>query len=193
MLLPFSSLDVSWSFFLYFSLFCSFLLLLFLLHSFSFFFSFLLFLVSFSSFSFLSFKQSVFIIFIPFTDSSQIYSFLPTQLCVFLEVFWTTLVGFLLLYTFGGRKLGVRWGAEELGVGEQGLLFGFYILNLSSLQDVKAGTQTGKKRGGRSLGRGHRGALLTGLLLVACSVFFLIAPRTMSPEVVLPTMGWDFH
>lgn len=87
----------------------------------------------------------------------------------------------------------MRCGAEELGVGEEGLLFGFYILNQSSLHDVKAGTQTGKKLGGRSLGRGHRGALLTDLLLVTCSVCFLRAPKTMSPEVVPPTMGWDFH
>jgi hypothetical protein len=32
--------------------------------------------------------------------------------------------------------------------------------------------------------------LLTGLLLVACSACFLIEPRTTSPGMAPPTMGW---
>jgi hypothetical protein len=42
---------------------------------------------------------------------------------------------------------------------------------------------------GRSWCRGHGGVLLT----VACSACFLIEPKTISPGMAPPTMGWELH
>ena len=52
--------------------------------------------------------------------------------------------------------------------------------------EVRAGTQAG-----RTSCRRHGEILLPGLLLLACSAFFLIKPRTTSTRVVPPTMGWE--
>jgi hypothetical protein len=60
----------------------------------------------------------------------------------------------------------------------------------SSLKEVGTGTHTGQEPGGRSWCRSHGGMLLTGLLIMACSACFLIEPRTTSPRMASPTMGW---
>jgi hypothetical protein len=59
-----------------------------------------------------------------------------------------------------------------------------------SLEKVRMGTQAGQEPGGRSWCRGHGGVLLTGLLYMACSACFLIEPKTTSPVMTPPTMGW---
>lgn len=46
--------------------------------------------------------------------------------------------------------------------------------------------------GSRTWNTGHRGVILTGLFLTACSVCFLIEPRTPHPQMVLCTVGWVF-
>ena len=51
-------------------------------------------------------------------------------------------------------------------------------------------TQTGQEPEGRRSYRGHRGVLLTGLLLMAYSACLLIVPRTTSSWVAPLTMGW---
>jgi len=60
----------------------------------------------------------------------------------------------------------------------------------SSPKEVRAGTHSGQELGSRSWCRGHGGMLLTGLLPLACSAYFLIEPRTTSPGMAPPTMGW---
>jgi hypothetical protein len=57
-------------------------------------------------------------------------------------------------------------------------------------KEVRTGTHTGQELGGRSWCRGHGRVLLTGLLPLACSACFLIEPRTTSPGLAPPTMGW---
>lgn len=66
-------------------------------------------------------------------------------------------------------------------------LFGshFHFTVRSSSVDVRTETQAGQGLG-RSWCRGH-GRLL---LILTCSPFFLREPRTTSPRVSLPTMGW---
>lgn len=59
-----------------------------------------------------------------------------------------------------------------------------------SLQSHKTRTQIGQDPEGRSCCRGHRGDLLTGLLLKDCSSGFLIEPRTPNPGIAPPRMGW---
>ena len=62
--------------------------------------------------------------------------------------------------------------------------------NSPLLKEVRAGTQTGQECEGRSWCRGHGGVLPTDLLLMVCSVCFLTEPRTTSPGMVPPTVGW---
>jgi hypothetical protein len=62
-------------------------------------------------------------------------------------------------------------------------LFGLHILNHSQWRKTKTGTQTWQQPGGRSWCGSHGGVLLTGLLLIPCSVCFLIEPRTTSPGI----------
>jgi hypothetical protein len=89
-------------------------------------------------------------------------------------------LGFVFLYK-------TSWSRSKLG------RKGFIQLTLphccSSLKEVRTGTHTGHKLGGRSWCRGQGEMLLIGLLLLACSACFLIEPRTTSPEMVPPTMG----
>lgn len=61
----------------------------------------------------------------------------------------------------------------------------------SSSKEVRAGTQTGQEHGSRSWPRGHGEALLTGSLLIACSVCFHKEPRTASQGMAPPTRGCD--
>jgi hypothetical protein len=71
---------------------------------------------------------------------------------------------------------------------------GFIQLTLphwcSSPKEVRTGTHTGQELGGRSWGRGHGGMLLTGLLPLACSICFLIEPKTTRAGMAPPTMAW---
>lgn len=54
------------------------------------------------------------------------------------------------------------------------------------VRHTRAGT------GGRNWGRGHRGRLLTDLLLLACSVCFLIQHGAPKPRLAMPTVSWAF-
>jgi hypothetical protein len=67
-------------------------------------------------------------------------------------------------------------------------LFGLHFHSTIHLWRI----QTGQHPGGRSWCRGHRGMLLTGLLPTAGSACFLIEPRTTSPGMAPPSMGWAF-
>jgi hypothetical protein len=73
-----------------------------------------------------------------------------------------------------------------------GGLFTQHVRSHSLFGEVRTGTQTGQGPGGRSWCRGHRGVLLTGLLLVVCSACFLIEPRTTISEVSPPTAAGPF-
>lgn len=53
-----------------------------------------------------------------------------------------------------------------------------------------SGTQGGQELDIQNLNRENEGVLLTGLLLLACSVCFLILLRPTCLEVALPTVGW---
>ena len=55
-------------------------------------------------------------------------------------------------------------------------------------KQVRTATHTGQGMEGRSWYRGHGGMLLTRLLLLGCSVCFLIESRTTIPGMVPPTM-----
>ena len=57
---------------------------------------------------------------------------------------------------------------------ERVCLFGLHILSYSPLKESKARTQTWPKPGVRSWCRGHGEVLPTGLLLMACSFYFLL-------------------
>ena len=59
----------------------------------------------------------------------------------------------------------------------------------SPSKEVRTGTQTGQKPGGRSWCRCCEGMLLTGLLRMACSVCSLIESRTSNLLMAPPTMG----
>jgi hypothetical protein len=71
---------------------------------------------------------------------------------------------------------------------------GFIQLTLphcsSSRKEVRTETYTGQELGSRSWCRSHGGVVLTGLLPLPCSAYFLLEPRTTSPEMAPPTMGW---
>jgi hypothetical protein len=60
----------------------------------------------------------------------------------------------------------------------------------SLVKELGAGTQAGQGPGGRSWCGGHGRVLLTVLLLMACSAYFHIDPRTTSPGMAPPTMHW---
>jgi hypothetical protein len=66
---------------------------------------------------------------------------------------------------------------------------GFILLTLPHCRPIIKGSQGRKSRqvpGGRSWHRGHGRVLFTGLFFMACSVFFLIASKNMSPGVTPP-------
>ena len=74
-------------------------------------------------------------------------------------------------------------------VGEE-MVYSAYTSTLhSSPKEVRTGTHTGQKPGGRSWYRCHGGMLLTGLLLLACSACFLTEASTTSPGMAPPTTG----
>ena len=60
----------------------------------------------------------------------------------------------------------------------------------SSLGEVRTRTQAGREPGSRSWCRGHGGALLTGLLILPCSVCFLLYLMPTYPRIVPSTMDW---
>ena len=70
-------------------------------------------------------------------------------------------------------------------------LFGlpFHII-VHHWRKLGQGLRTDQEPGGRSWFRGQERVLLSGLLLMAWSPCFLIQPRTSSPGVAPPTMGW---
>ena len=67
---------------------------------------------------------------------------------------------------------------------------GLHILSHSLLGEAQVRTQIEQEPAGRSWCRGHGRVLLTGLIPMACSACFLIEPRTTSPGMTPPTMGW---
>jgi len=75
-------------------------------------------------------------------------------------------------------------------LGRKGFIWFILQCCNSSLKEVRTGTQAGQEPGDRSRCRGHGGVLLTGWLLMAWSGFTLTEPRTTSPGVAPPTMGW---
>ena len=58
------------------------------------------------------------------------------------------------------------------------------------LKEAKTGTQTGQELGARSWYRGKEDGGLIDLLITTCLACFLIEPRTASPGIAPPTMGW---
>ena len=74
-------------------------------------------------------------------------------------------------------------------LGEEFILSQFYTA-VHHQKQWGAGTQAGQEPGGRSWWRSHGTTMLTGLLPMACSVCFLIEPRTTSPGMAPLTMGW---
>ena len=80
------------------------------------------------------------------------------------------------------------WSKSKLG--RKGFIWLALPDHSPSLEEVRTGTQAELESGGRSWCRGHGGVLLTGLLPMACSACFLVEPRTTSPGMALPTMGW---
>jgi len=75
-------------------------------------------------------------------------------------------------------------------LGESGLFDLHFHAHSPLLKEVRTGTQTGQGPGGRSWRRDHGGVLLTSLLPMANSVYFLTECRTTCPKVAPPTMGW---
>jgi hypothetical protein len=68
---------------------------------------------------------------------------------------------------------------------------GFVCLKVhcSSLKEVKTGTKAGRNLEAGANARVTGGCFLLACSIMACSVCFLIKPRTTSPGVALPTMG----
>lgn len=63
-------------------------------------------------------------------------------------------------------------------------------------QSVTRGSQGRSSRleaGGMNPSGDHGGTLITGLLLVVCSVCFLMHSRTTWTGMALPTVGWPSH
>jgi hypothetical protein len=56
-------------------------------------------------------------------------------------------------------------------------------------QEVRTGSQTWQELGSWSWHRGHGGILLADLLLMACSAYFLVEPRIISPELGITFNG----
>lgn len=71
---------------------------------------------------------------------------------------------------------------------------GFIWLKYSGFQSLEGSQDRNWRQqpGGRNWSRSHRGTLLTGLLLLACSICFLIPLRTTCPGIDPPTLGWAF-
>lgn len=71
---------------------------------------------------------------------------------------------------------------------------GFLCLTLpyhsSSWREVRAGVQTRQELESRSWCRGHEWVLLTDLLFIACSAYFLMEPRTTTLRMVPLTITW---
>ena len=65
-------------------------------------------------------------------------------------------------------------------LGEEIIYFTATSTSQSTLEGVRAGAQAGQETGDRSRCRGRGRVLLTGLLFMVCSVYFLIASRTTS-------------
>jgi hypothetical protein len=61
-----------------------------------------------------------------------------------------------------------------------------FISLWSLLKEVRTGTLRHEL-----MQRPHGGVLLTVLIPIACSVCFLIEPRTTSPRVAPPKIGWS--
>ena len=73
-------------------------------------------------------------------------------------------------------------------VGEE-RVYSAYTKLLFITTEVKTGTQAGQEAGADA--EAMEGWMsLTGLLPLACSVCFLIEPRSTSPGMAPPTMGW---
>lgn len=75
-------------------------------------------------------------------------------------------------------------------VGEERIYCLIVPHNISSLEEVKTGTQARMEPGSRTWFRGHGSMLLTGLLLLACSACLIIEFRTTNPGIAQSTMGW---
>jgi len=67
-----------------------------------------------------------------------------------------------------------------------------FIQLTSMLLFITKGSQDWKssRSGNRSWYRGHGGMFLTSLLSLTCSACSLIDPKTTTPGMALPTMGW---
>jgi len=79
---------------------------------------------------------------------------------------------------------------DQKQFGKKGFLCLILPYHCSSSKEVRTGTQTGQEPEGRGWGRGHGGMLFTSLLLMDCSAWFLIDPRTTSPGTAPPRVGW---
>lgn len=80
------------------------------------------------------------------------------------------------------RKLG-RKGFIQLMVSHHNL----------SLNEVRTGTQVGKGPGDTCWCSGHATVVLSALLVMACSVWFLVEPWNTSSGMVPSTMCWARH
>jgi hypothetical protein len=60
----------------------------------------------------------------------------------------------------------------------------------SLLREVRAGIKAGQEPGGRNSYRGHGRVMLTDFLSKACSACFIIAPKTIIPEMAMSTLSW---
>jgi len=69
-------------------------------------------------------------------------------------------------------------------LGRKGFISFIVPYNSSSSKAVRKRTP-----GNRSRCRGHGGMLLTGLLIMACTAYFLIELSTTSPGMASPTIG----
>ena len=81
---------------------------------------------------------------------------------------------------------------DQKAIWEGKCVFGlhFPVTHCSSLKEVRTGGQPRQESGGRNWCGGHGAVLLTGLYLMTCSACFFIEPRTISPGMALPTVGW---
>lgn len=75
-------------------------------------------------------------------------------------------------------------------VGEERVYLAYTSILLLIINEARTGTHTEQEPGDRSWSRGHGGLLLPGLLFMPCSACFLTEPRTTSPGMVSPTVGW---
>ena len=80
--------------------------------------------------------------------------------------------------------------AMTKNLGGEKSLFHFTLPSNSLSLRRGEGRKPGQESGGRSCCRSHGGILLTGLLLMTCSVCPFVAPGTTSLEVPVPTVNW---